>query len=110
MCNIPSIRIKVWMAGYLFSEWFYKFDRHIKQRKNRPVFLLMDNVAIHFPEVELKCVWPFHLPPNATSHLQPLDASIFRTFKANYRSLQVKHFVELIEKDQKLDLNLKEAV
>ena len=30
--------------------------------------------------------------------------------KAHYRSLQVKHFIELLEKDQKPDLNLKEAV
>ena len=101
---------KAWMTGYLFSEWLYNFDRHIKHKKNRPVLLLMDDVASHFPEVELECVRPFHLPSNTTSHLQPLDAGIIRAFKAHYRSLQVKRFVELIEKDQKPDLNLKEAV
>ena len=98
------------MTGHLFSEWLYHFDRHIKQKKNRPVLLLLDKVASHFLEVELECVKPFHLPPNTTSHLQPLDGGIICAFKVHYRSLQVKCFIELIEKDQKPDLNLKEPV
>lgn len=101
---------KAWMTGYLFSEWLHYFDKHIKQKKNRTVILLMDNVASHFPEVELECVQLFYLPPNTTSHLQPLDAGIIRAFKAHYRKLQVKLFVELLEVDRKPDLNLKEAV
>ena len=101
---------KAWMTGYLFGEWLHHFDRHIKQKKNRPVLLLLDNVASHFPDVQLECVKLCHLPPNTTSHLQPLDAGIIRAFKAHYRSRQVKRYIDLIEKDQKPDLNLKEAI
>lgn len=78
---------KAWMTGYLFAEWLHHFDRYIEQKKNRPVLLLMDNVASHFPDVSLKCVQLHYLPPNTTSHLQPLDAGIIRAFKACYRQL-----------------------
>ena len=101
---------KAWMTGYLFSEWLHHFDRHIKQKKNRPVLLLMDNVASHFPDVSLECVTVHHLPPNTTSHLQPLDAGIIRSFKAYYRGHQVKRLIELLEEDKKADINLKEAI
>jgi hypothetical protein len=101
---------KAWMTGYLFSEWLHHFDRHIKQKINRPVLLLMDNVASHFPDVSLECVTLHYLPPNTTSHLQPLDAGIIRSFKALYRGYQVKRLIELIEQDKKPDINLKEAI
>ena len=70
----------------------------------------MDNVPSHFPEVELQCIKVYHLPPNTTSHLQPLHAGIIRAFKAYYRSHQVRRLIELIENDEKPDINLKEAV
>ena len=99
-----------WMTGYLFSEWLHHFDRYIKQRKNRQVLLLMDNVASHFPDVSLECVKLHYFPPNTTSHLQPHDACIIRAFKAWYRQLQVKRLIELLEEEKKPHINLKEAI
>ena len=100
------------MTGYLIAEWLHHFDRHIKQKKNRPVLLLMNNVASHFPDVSLECVTVHHLPPNTTSHLQPLDAGIIRSFKAYYLGHvhQVKRLTELLEEDKKPDINLKETI
>ena len=85
---------KAWMTGYIFAEWLHYFDQHIKRKKNRPVLLLLDNVASHFPSVSLECVKLHYLPPNTTSHLQPLDAGIIRAFMAYYRQLQVKKLIE----------------
>ena len=101
---------KAWMTRYLFAEWLHRFNRHIKQKKKRPVLLLLDNVATHFPDVQLEYVTLHYLPPNTTSHLQPLDAGIIRSFKALYRSSQVKRLIELLEQDKNPDINLKEAV
>ena len=71
MCSIPNQ--KAWMTRYLFSEWLYQFDRHIKQKKNRPVLLLMDNVASHFPEGEKAVVCQAFSP--SPQHNQPLTAT-----------------------------------
>ena len=38
-----------WMTKYIFGEWLHHFDSYIARKKNRPVLLLLDNVASHFP-------------------------------------------------------------
>ena len=112
----PSIYVhyvnnsKAWMTGYLFCEFLQHFDRHIKEKKSRPVLLLLDNISSHYPDVELECVKLQYLPPNCTSHLQPLDASIIRSFKAIYRQQQVRRLIELLEEDKPADINLSEAI
>ena len=80
------------------------------REKGRKVLLLMDNVASHHPDVELQNVCLHYLPPNTTSHLPPLDAGIIWSFKAHYRRMQVKLFIDLLEKDEKPDVSLKEAI
>ena len=57
---------KAWMTSYLFGEWLVSFDNSMKQ-KGRNVLLLMDNVASHFPDVQLENVRLHYLPPNTTS-------------------------------------------
>ena len=37
------------------------------------------------------------LPPNLTSHLQPVDAAIGRSFKCHFRRLLVRHILDAID-------------
>jgi hypothetical protein len=103
---------KAWMTGYIFSEWLHHFDDYIKRKKNRPVLLLLDNVSSHVTaaDTQLQCVRLHFLPPNTTSHLQPLDAGIIKAFKAHYRRSQLQRLIKLLEDDKKPDINLKEAI
>ena len=103
---------KAWMTRYIFSEWLHHFDDYITRKKNRPVLLLLDNVASHFPSNvdDLKCVKLHYLPPNTTSQLQPLDAGIIKAFKAWYRRSQLKRLIQLLEDGKKPDINLREAL
>ena len=103
---------KAWMTGYIFSEWLHHFDDYIKRKKNRPVLLLLDNVSSHVTvaDTPLQCVKLHFLPPNTTSHLQPLDAGIIKAFKAYYRRSQLQCLIKLLEDDKKPDIDLKEAI
>ena len=76
--------------------------------KGQKVLLLLDNVSSHFPDIELRSVRLHYLPPNTTSHLQPLDAGIIKTFKSWYRRFQVEHLIHKLENDMTPDVNLKE--
>ena len=103
---------KAWMTGYIFSEWLHHFDNYIKRKKNRPVLLLLDNVSSHVTasDTPLQCVKLHFLPPNTTSHLQPLDAGIIKAFKAYYRRSQLQRLIKMLEDDKKPDIDLKEAI
>ena len=58
--------------------------------QKRKVLLLIDNTPSHIFD---KKAYPHlcieFLPPNMTSHIQPMDAGIIRAFKAHYRRLFV---------------------
>ena len=89
---------KAWMTRYIFSEWLHHFDDYITRKKNRPVLLLPNNVASHFPSNvdDLKCVKLHYLPPNTTSQLQPLDVGIIKAFKAWYRRTMMYVFINML--------------
>ena len=60
------------------------------KEQNREILLLIDNAPSHiFDEVQLTNVRVVFLHPNMTSHIQPLDAGIIRSFKAHYRRLYI---------------------
>ena len=100
---------KAWMTSYLFGEWLHAFDDRMAN-KGRKELLLLDNVSSHFPDIELRSIRLHYLPPNTTSHLQPLDAGIIKTFKSWYRRFQVEHLIHKLENDMRPDVNLKEAI
>lgn len=53
------------------------------------------------------------LPPNTTSHLQPLDAGVIKSFKAHYKRNYCRHILKLFEEGKDINkekVNIKEAV
>lgn len=85
-----------WMNELLFTEWVRNLDLEM-QRQGRKILLLMDNFSAHYIEYEPKNVQLEYLSPNLTSHVQPLDAGIIRTFKALYKRETCIRAVELEE-------------
>ena len=84
------------MTAVLFREWMKRFDQLMIGRK---VVILMDNAAVHASDgMQLENVTVVKFPPNTTTKMQPLDAGIIRNFKLLYRSRQVEHAVEELER------------
>ncbi|CAG8738012.1 13149_t:CDS:1, partial [Rhizophagus irregularis] len=83
---------KAWMLTTLFQEWLQEFDYQvgIKHRRQR-ILLLFDNCTSHKLEnLTLSNVEVCFLPPNTTSKLQPMDASIIMSFKKHYRRYHIR--------------------
>lgn len=63
--------------------------------QKRSILLLIDNAPSHiFDREKLTNVRVEFLPPNTTSHLQPMDAGVIRAFKAHYRRLYITRVLE----------------
>lgn len=100
---------KGWMNSSLFLDFIKKLNQDML-RQDRKILLLLDNASSHPTDVDLSNVKLCFLPPNTTSHLQPLDSGIIKSFKSQYRKLQLQHIVEKLDADSEPDLNLKQAV
>ena len=101
---------KAWMTAELFIDWLKVFDRQMRLA-GRNVILLVDNAASHSQgDLQLTNVRLHHLPPNTTAHIQPMDAGIIKAFKAHYRKLLVKHYIDCAEDDRDQTVNLREAL
>ena len=88
---------KSWMTAELFEEWVRQFDQKFSAA-NRKIALTIDNCTVH-PDVEqLNSIELIFLPPNTTSHTQPMDQGIIRALKAKYRSLAVRKLIAALEK------------
>jgi hypothetical protein len=98
---------KAWMDTTIMLEWLKWFDRQMTRR----TLLLLDGFSAH--ECAVKTVLeaedpPFaltwtrveFLPPNVTSHFQPLDQGIIRTFKAYYKRSWLQFMVDCVEKEK----------
>jgi hypothetical protein len=70
------------MQRSIFQAWIRLFNREM-QKMQRNILLLVDNVSSHQLEEgeELSNIKLYFLPPNTTSHLQPIDQGIIRSFK-----------------------------
>jgi hypothetical protein len=105
-----------WMTGKIFKEWLHWFDNFMAGRK---VLLLLDNFSGHELGVEkvggldslqhVKIRW---LPPNTTSHWQPLDQGIIASFKLHYRRQWVEYIVRMLnfDKDPNKTVTLLKAI
>jgi hypothetical protein len=86
---------------------------------NRKVLLLLDNFSGHELGVELvggkqgllniRVEW---LPPNTTSHWQPLDQGIIASFKTIYRKEWILYMLRQYEENKDLNktVNLLKAI
>jgi hypothetical protein len=102
---------KAWINSELLTRWLTKWNSRLRA-SNRKIILILDNAGAHavdeiqFPQIKL-----LFLPPNLTSHLQPLDAGIIRAFKAHYRKRMVKYLLQGAEEKNELPVvNIKHAI
>jgi hypothetical protein len=103
---------KAWMNGTLFSSWLIDWNAKLKFA-NRKILLISDNVSSHtnIDVTPLTNITLLYLPPNFTSHLQPLDAGVIRSFKAHFRRLMVRFLIKgYDEKNTMPVLNVKNAI
>ena len=67
---------KAWMRSDIFGAEMQKFDRRMKN-VGRKVCMIVDNCSAH-PRIELENTELVFLPPNTTSHTQPMDSGIIK--------------------------------
>ena len=107
-----------WMTGLIMEEYLRWLDNKIRG-EGRKVLLLLDNFSGHELGVQLvggkkglvnvQIEW---LPPNTTSHWQPLDQGIIASFKLQYRRQWISYMVRQYEnnKDPNKTVNLLKAI
>ena len=86
------------MTGPVFHLWLTDWNNNfIKQ--NRYVLLLIDNAPGHvigeYSNIRIQ-----FLPPNTTAKLQPLDQSIIKSTKHNYRTILMTRYLAGVESKQ----------
>ncbi|KAE9050558.1 hypothetical protein PR001_g2289 [Phytophthora rubi] len=94
---------KAWMTSLIFQQWVRELD--VKMRaEGRNILLLLDNAAPHVSgDLALTNVSIKMLPPNTTPCLQPMDAGIVASYKAQYRSMQIDNAVERVERGEDVE-------
>ena len=88
---------KAWMTSILFENWLRNLDKRMGREK-RKIAMIIDNCPAH-PKVELGNVDLVFLPPNTTSHTQPMDSGIIRNLKLYYRHSLALRRLEAAEED-----------
>lgn len=86
---------KAWMTTPIMEEWLIHLNRKMAIQK-RKILLFMDNASSH-PMLKLSNVEIVFLPPRTTSHLQPLDQGIIRSFKVFYRQRVLSRLISQME-------------
>ena len=81
-----------WMQVSIWEDYLKKLNLRMR-RQQRHILLLIDNAPTHtiLEPSELTNIKIHPLPPNTTSHLQPCDAGIIRSFKVNTNILLLCH-------------------
>ncbi|XP_060596158.1 tigger transposable element-derived protein 6-like [Ruditapes philippinarum] len=89
---------KAWMNSHVFKTWINELNSEMR-RQGRRIFLMLDNASSHgkADDYNISNVCVKFLPANTTSHLQPLDQGIIRTFKAHYRRYLLKSLISLMD-------------
>ena len=75
------------------------------------VLLLLNNASSHVILDSVSNSTVHFLPPNTTSHLEPLDANIIQSFKCQYHKEHVWIYLDMLEKQDKVSkLTVKDAL
>lgn len=69
------------------NKWQKTSTKKNKQQSENDEPFNLTNITIHY------------LPPNTTSHIQPLDAGIIKSFKAKYKHYYCKHVLNQFEQN-----------
>lgn len=73
-----------WVTRTIFHDWLEIFNE-LLEKDGKKILLTMDNFSGHYVNSDDFPNISFHFfPPNTTSHLQPLDSGIIRSFKSKY--------------------------
>ena len=111
VANIPvayDANRTAWMTKQLFEPWLRKLNAKMLGQK-RKIALILDNFSGH-PQVGLSNVKVFFLPPNTTSIVQPMDASIIKNLKFHYRRLLMKKRLLCYEMETPFAINVLHAL
>jgi hypothetical protein len=100
---------KAWMTTILFEKFLLDFERRMRFARKDKVLLLVDVSLGHqcnTIESQLHIVTVDFLPPNTTSYLQPMNASVFNSFKAQYPKMFVEHKLDCFmnNEDHEIDV------
>lgn len=92
--NLPVVwkaNKKAWMTSNIMEEWLIQLNRKMVIQK-RKILIFLDNASSH-PNLNLSNIKLVFLPANTTSHTQPLDQGIIKSFKVHYRTRMLKKFI-----------------
>ena len=100
---------KAWMVNGILDEFLKSLNRRMA-RDNRHILMLMDNAPSHIIPETLTHIRCEFLPPNTTSHLQPMDAGIISAFKAHYRRYLCRFHVDAIDAGHTPKVEVSDAI
>lgn len=97
-----------WMTSEQFEFWLRKIDFQMRT-KRRQILMIVDNCPAHPKNLEfLTNLRVEFLPPNSTSHTQPLDMGIIKVIKHYYRKMIARRILtEISLNNQQTSLNWK---
>ncbi|KAJ8888646.1 hypothetical protein PR048_008138 [Dryococelus australis] len=101
--NIKSLPLRyesnqnAWMTCKIFLQYLHFLDAKMGVW-NKKIILSLDHCSAHPTETSvLRNIRNEFLPPNTTAYLQPMDKSIIKNFKHNFRSHLCKTFLHDLE-------------
>ena len=100
---------KAWMVNDILDEFLKSLNRRMAH-ENRHILMLMDNAPSHIIPETLTHIRCEFLPPNTTSHLQPMDAGIISAFKSHYRRYLCRFHVDAIDAGRTPKVEVSDAI